>query len=201
MISIDSWLLCINLYIGNIIYIRYQRENTIFLAAMEFQTLSDSIPPALYAESDQQKASLAELNRVKKYSKYEHVTLENKDNYHKVSCRPITKLAEDDMELLSDIVTWGEMYLHHFDVGVYHCSRCNNALYSSIDKYRGPCVWPSFRKPISSGAISTTQVFPYNKYNVVVKEVYCGKCDLFIGHQFEDAKEKGDTHPLAHWRH
>jgi len=44
-------------------------------------------------------------------------------------------------------------------------------------------------------------VKPYNNYSVTVKEVYCGNCDLFIGHQFEDAKDKGDKHPNAHWRH
>lgn len=30
---------------------------------------------------------------------------------------------------------------------------------------------------------------------------YCKGCDLFLGHQFADAKEKGDRHPQAHWRH
>jgi len=105
------------------------------------------------------------------------------------------------MELVSDIVTWGERYLYHWERGTYCCSRCMNPLYQSNDKYRGPCIWPSFRKPLTILAISTTQVYPYNKYIVVVKEVYCGKCDLFIGHQFEDAKARGDTHPEAHWRH
>jgi peptide methionine sulfoxide reductase MsrB len=41
----------------------------------------------------------------------------------------------------------------------------------------------------------------YNKYSCQVFEVHCGKCDLFIGHQFEDGKEKGDSHPAARWRH
>lgn len=168
------------------------------------------------------------------------------------------------MELVSDIVTWGELYLHHSEEGAYCCSRCDRPLYHSKNKWKGPCVWPSFRRPMmllstrdrsSSGiasqlsssnaediridakcaeeeevevlagiklggggggeggneaekeegveeeAISATVVWPYNKYEVTVKEVYCGGCDLFIGHQFEDGRAKGDIHPEARWRH
>ncbi len=54
-----------------------------------------------------------ELEKLKKYSKYEDITLDNRENYFLISCRPITKKAEDDMELVSDIVTWGEKYLFH----------------------------------------------------------------------------------------
>lgn len=159
------------------------------------------VSPATIAITDHQKASLAELPKQRKYAYYEEVTEDKLTNYHRISCRPITKNAENDMELVSDIVTWGERYLHHWDIGVYLCSRCQNPLYSSQDKYKGPCIWPSFRGPIEEKAVSTVIVSPYNNYQVVVKEVYCQQCDLFIGHQFEDAKAKGDTHPLAHWRH
>lgn len=158
-------------------------------------------PPALTAVTASQKRSIAELPRHKKYALYETVTLENKKAFFNISCRPITKAAEDDMELVSDILTWGELYLHHYERGVYKCGRCMNPMYSSDSKWKGPCVWPSFREPISPDAISATEVYPYNNYTVVVKEVYCGKCDLFVGHQFEDGIAKGDSHPNAHWRH
>ena len=157
-------------------------------------------PPATVAVTENQLSSWAELPKRKRYALYEQLTEDNLEPYHKVSCRPITKRAEDDMELLSDIVTWGERYLHHWECGVYKCSRCRTPLYSSRDKYKGPCIWPSFRQAISEEAISSVVVFPYNKYTVTVKEVYCGTCDLFIGHQFEDAVAKGDTHPNARWR-
>lgn len=158
-------------------------------------------PPAIRAENLDQKRSLAELSLIKKYRLYEDITVDNRRNYFRISCRPITKKAENDMELVSDIVTWGEMYLHHWEKGVYKCARCLNSLYSSEDKWIGPCVWPSFRKAINDSAISSTEVFPYNNYTVTVKEVYCGKCDLFLGHQFEDGHLKGDRHPNAQWRH
>jgi len=49
--------------------------------------------------------------------------------------------------------------------------------------------------------VSTTQVTGYNNYTCSVFELYCKKCNLFLGHKFEDAKEKGDTSVDAHWRH
>lgn len=159
------------------------------------------LPPASQATTPNQLASLAELPRNKKYALYETISDDCRENYFAVSCRPITKKAEDDMELLSDIIHWGEQFRFHFQSGIYTCARCHLGLYSSKDKWPGPCVWPSFRKPLEGLSISTTEVFPYNKYTVTVKEVYCSGCDLFVGHQFEDGVMKGDSHPEARWRH
>jgi peptide-methionine (R)-S-oxide reductase len=160
-------------------------------------------PYSRYTEAvtDNQRKSLAELQKRFKYARYNAVTEENRAPYFAVSCRPITPKAEDDMELLSDLVGWGETYLDHWEEGVYRCAQCQRALYDSKDKWTGPCVWPSFRRPYGPGAISTAQVLDYNGYTVAVEEVYCGGCDLFIGHQFEDAVNHGDTHPDARWRH
>ncbi len=183
------------------------------LSTIDIVSEEDLVPPAKEATTAEQFSSIAELPKEKKYSLYERITEEDLINYHRISCRPITKKAEDDMELVSDIITWGERYLHHWGKGIYFCSRCRIPLYSSEDKYKGPCIWPSFRQPIAEVfpdsvqsspkpiGISTKQVYPYNKYTVVVKEVYCGGCNLFVGHQFEDGRAKGDTHPDARWRH
>ena len=160
------------------------------------------LEPCLRASNDSQLNSLAEkYGKHKRYSLYEDITTDNLTNYHLISCRPITKKAEDDMELVSDVITWGELYLNHWNKGIYKCSRCNNKLYNSDDKWLGPCKWPSFRKPFNNESISITLVYPYNNYKVKVAEVYCKLCDLFIGHQFEDGKEKGDNHYDARWRH
>ena len=105
------------------------------------------------------------------------------------------------MELLSDLVTQGELYLRHWSPGLYCCARCARPLYSSESKWKGPCVWPSFRRPVSPDAVSTAQVLGYNAYACEVREVYCGGCDLFVGHAFEDGVLKGDVHPEARWRH
>ena len=159
--------------------------------------------PVLFASEPDQLASLAELPTTRKYSIYEDMLRRDDGDisvYHRVSCMPITKKAEDDLELLSDIYSWGERYLEHWENGIYHCSKCHKPLYSSSDKYHGPCVWPSFRKAIDCNAMIERRVYPYNNYTCTVNELYCAGCKLFVGHMFEDAKEKGDTHPEAHWR-
>jgi len=158
------------------------------------------LSPAIEAVSESQKNSLAELPKKKRYIEYERCFFdEDKSVYHRISARPITKRAEDDMELLSGLA--GEIYLHNFSAGNYCCSQCQNLLFSSKDKWKGPCVWPSFRSPFSETSLIQQEVFPYNNYTVIVKELYCAECELFIGHCFEDGKAKGDTHPQAHWRH
>ena len=162
-----------------------------------------------------QMKSIAELSKSKRYCLYESITEDDLTNYHNISCRPITTRAETDMEIVSDIaVSWGERYRHHWESGMYCCSRCNNPLYSSQEKWNGPCVWPSFRQEVvdctsttdvnntgNNQSTSVSTVYPYNNYVATVKEVYCHECDLFIGHQFEDGVAKGDVHPSAHWRH
>ncbi len=174
--------------------------------------------PATVAVNDCQKRSLAELPQRKKWAIYEDgygmlQALKGLEIYHAVSCKPITKAAEDDMEILSDIFgeEWGEQYLNHWLEGLYNCSRCSTTLFHSEDKWKGPCVWPSFRKPASGNiktilsmqcSVDLVEVYPYNAYTVTVKEVYCKTCDLFIGHGFEDGIAMGDTSPDATgWRY
>jgi len=133
---------------------------------------------------------------VKKWARYETVSLAERGAYFEVSCRPITKRAEDDMELLSDLVTWGERFTDHWQLGVYQCARCRRPLYSSRDKYSGPCRWPSWRRPLDGG-VSTADVRGYGDYVCAVRELYCADCDLFLGHMFHDASLRGQPA----WRH
>jgi peptide-methionine (R)-S-oxide reductase len=153
------------------------------------------------AASDVQRCSLAELPLSKRSALYEAITLEDRTNFFRISCQPITKRAEDDMEMVSDLVTWGERFLHHWEHGIYCCARCGLEAYSSADKWTGPCTWPSWRVPIASGSITAIEVVSYGDYECTVKEVYCSQCDLFLGHMFEDAREQGDCHVDARWRH
>lgn len=153
--------------------------------------------PCEEAVTESQKQSLAE--QWKKYAVYER-SEGSHEVYHQISCKPITKVAENDMEVFSDVWTWKEEYLDHFEDGQYNCSRCSNALFTSADKWRGPCVWPSFRNPVHEN-VELREVVGYNGYTIKVVEVYCAKCDLFVGHGFEDGVAKGDTHPEARWRY
>ena len=121
-----------------------------------------------------------QLTKRQRFALYEKAQ-SDRSIYHRVSCCPITKAAEDDMELLSDIFTWGEEFVNLWEVGCYVCSRCRRKLYESFDKWSGPCVWPSFRRPVSNCSVKQIEVYPYNNYVVAVCEIYCGGCDLFIG--------------------
>ena len=69
----------------------------------------------MYSNDPNQSLSL--LKKSIKYSRYENVTLQNRENYFKVSSFPISDSAENDMELLSDLVTWGELYLNNWEEG------------------------------------------------------------------------------------
>ncbi|KAJ1458527.1 hypothetical protein M885DRAFT_554473 [Pelagophyceae sp. CCMP2097] len=107
------------------------------------------------------------------------------------------------MELLSDLATWGEALLNVWADGAYNCARCKAGLYSSDDKWRGPCPWPSWRR--EDGNVEALEVLGYNsgppRYACEVCELYCAKCSLFLGHRFEDAVARGDTHAGARFRH
>ncbi len=155
----------------------------------------------LVAVTPAQHASLAEEKTCVKHARYYRLSLAHRQPYFAVSCRPITVKAEDDMEMLSDLVTWGEQHTHNFAPGRYVCARCAAPLYDSADKWKGPCVWPSFRQGAVEGALLEVDVYNYNAYRCRVSEIYCAGCDLFVGHRFEDGRQKGDTHPEARWRH
>jgi peptide methionine sulfoxide reductase MsrB len=178
-----------------------------------------------------------------------------------ISTYPLDPAHEDRMEELSfEAGGGGEQWRHWWAPGRYACARCDRTLYSSDDKWDGPCIWPSFRRgavdeddddsggggdndeaaahnakdtpcnggsgkesssslaevaapvaaappppplPASSRQLSllTRHVLSYNKYTCRVFEVYCGGCQLFLGHKFEDGAAKGDKHPQARWRH
>lgn len=91
----------------------------------------------------------------------------------------------------------------HWEKGEYRCARCGHVLYDSGGKFVGPCLWPSFRRPHALTSLHTIRVTPgaYNKYTCEVHELYCGGCQLFLGHQFLDGVACGDKHPEAGWRH
>jgi peptide-methionine (R)-S-oxide reductase len=129
-------------------------------------------------------------------------TLEDRKEFFALSCCPITPAVEQRMEQVSAAVS-RENYNDHWEAGLYECARCARTLYSADGKFVGPCMWPSFRKPAEPTSLHTICVprGSYNKYTCDVHEVYCGGCHLFLGHQFADGRQSGDTHPDASDRH
>ena len=129
-------------------------------------------------------------------------SLNERSPYFDISCCPITHAVEQRMEQVSTTVS-KENYNDFWGEGCYHCARCAHALYGGDSKFVGPCMWPSFRKGYSPDSLHATEVprGSYNEYVCDVHELYCGKCQLFLGHQFADGVACGDTHPEAGQRH
>eukprot|EP00730_Choanoeca_flexa_P004777 TRINITY_DN11799_c0_g1_i1.p2 TRINITY_DN11799_c0_g1~~TRINITY_DN11799_c0_g1_i1.p2 ORF type:complete len:187 (+),score=22.90 TRINITY_DN11799_c0_g1_i1:1567-2127(+) len=130
------------------------------------------------------------------------VTLEDRSGYFAVSTCPITKTVEDRLEQMSLVVTKEHYGNNHMRLGKYICARCQTLLYSSSAKFKGPCIWPSFRTGVDNdSSLHLNKVDTYNNYDCPVFEVYCGNCNLFLGHRFEDGRGHGDDHVDARWRH
>jgi len=123
------------------------------------------------------------------------------------SKRPaVSSKEEDHIEDLSAAAGAGgaEAYLDHWARGTYHCARCEQPLYCWTSKWNGPCRWPSFRRPVEEGdhCVLARAVEGYASYTCGVAELYCGNCRLFLGHKFEDARQKGDKSWISSgWRH
>ena len=72
------------------------------------------------------------------------------------------------------------------DRGIYHCTCCDEPLFSSITKFDSGTGWPSFYEPKNQNSISTKEDSSFYMRRV---EVLCSKCDSHLGHVFEDGPE------------
>lgn len=67
--------------------------------------------------------------------------------------------------------------------GTFVCAGCGNHLFSSEHKFDSGTGWPSFWRPIDSGAVrySTDYVLGYPR-----TEEHCADCGGHLGHRFND---------------
>lgn len=72
------------------------------------------------------------------------------------------------------------------DRGTYHCSCCDEPLFSSIAKFDSGTGWPSFYQSTDANSITTKEDSSFFMRRV---EVLCNKCDSHLGHVFEDGPE------------
>jgi len=74
-------------------------------------------------------------------------------------------------------------YHDHFEEGIYVDVVSGEALFTSKDKFKSNCGWPSFSKPIEEAAIVTKAD---HKLFRTRTEVRSKKADAHLGHVFED---------------
>jgi peptide-methionine (R)-S-oxide reductase len=74
-------------------------------------------------------------------------------------------------------------YTSHSDNGDYLCVCCQQALFSSNDKFDTGCGWPSFSSQIEHGVVSH---HVDHSLGMDRTEVRCRQCDAHLGHIFDD---------------
>ncbi len=67
--------------------------------------------------------------------------------------------------------------------GVYHCAGCQQALFSSKDKFDSGTGWPSYTRPADKTAVV---VVSDRGHGMVREEVVCSRCGGHLGHVFND---------------
>jgi peptide-methionine (R)-S-oxide reductase len=79
----------------------------------------------------------------------------------------------------------GEYYDLH-EQGTYRCVCCGHDLFTSDTKFDSGTGWPSFRSPITVGAVRTETD---NSFSMRRTEVLCNRCGAHLGHLFHDGPE------------
>ncbi|MZH05505.1 MAG: peptide-methionine (R)-S-oxide reductase MsrB [Nitrospinae bacterium] len=99
------------------------------------------------------------------------------------------KLTEEQFQICRKKGTeraFSGKYWDCHDRGIYHCTCCDEPLFSSITKFDSGTGWPSFYQPADPNSISTKEDSSFFMRRV---EVLCSKCDSHLGHVFEDGPE------------
>ncbi len=80
-------------------------------------------------------------------------------------------------------------YVNNFEEGIYVDIVSGEPLFSSTDKFKSGCGWPSFTKPIIDEVLTEHQD---NFFNMIQTEVRSRAADIHLGHVFNDGpKDKG----------
>lgn len=74
-------------------------------------------------------------------------------------------------------------YWDHKADGEYACVACGRRLFASDAKYDSGTGWPSFRSPLSAGAIRQLEDHSLGMHRI---EAVCAGCGSHLGHVFPD---------------
>lgn len=94
------------------------------------------------------------------------------------------KLTDKQYHILREAGTeapFSGKYTDHFTTGVYCCAGCGTKLFTSQEKFRSSCGWPSFFDEL--GNIEQREDTSHGMNRV---EVVCKTCKGHLGHVFTD---------------
>ena len=79
----------------------------------------------------------------------------------------------------------GKLYNNH-QTGMYLCSGCGQALFSSKAKFDSGTGWPSFWDVVQQGNVILREDFSHGMHRI---EAVCSRCDSHLGHVFDDGPQ------------
>ena len=77
-------------------------------------------------------------------------------------------------------------YFDNHAPGLYRCICCDNALFTSDNKYDSGTGWPSFWQPIAKDNVLETDD---TSFGMTRTKVSCTLCEAHLGHVFNDGPE------------
>jgi peptide-methionine (R)-S-oxide reductase len=74
-------------------------------------------------------------------------------------------------------------YWDSHEPGTYVCVCCGESLFDSDAKFDSGTGWPSFTRPVATGAVEEEED---RSFGMVRTEVHCRHCGAHLGHVFPD---------------
>lgn len=112
-------------------------------------------------------------------AKGQHFEIEHTDEQWR------TLLTAEQYEVLRQEATerpFSSPLNHEKRAGIFTCTGCGLALFSSATKFDSGTGWPSFWKPLDN-AVGMTQD---HSFGMVRTAVHCRRCGGHLGHVFDD---------------